>query len=48
MIAAVDGTLDDKSKASDVIPAKYTDLQDSKTIFQVNPGSNTFELDMKK
>jgi hypothetical protein len=48
MEASVAGTLNDKSKASDVIPEKYSDLQNSKTIFQVNPGSNTFELDMKK
>jgi hypothetical protein len=48
MKASMDGTLAAKTKAAEVIPVRYRDLQASKTLFQVKPGSNTFELDMKK
>lgn len=48
MKASNDGTLAEKSKAAGLIPPQYSDLTGSKTLFQVKPGPNRFELDMKK
>lgn len=40
------GKLPDTSKMKEV-PDRYRDPENSKTIFEVKPGSNTFDLDMK-